>query len=249
MSPTNAGVALVANGTYGVGPEIVRSLHAAGLRVAVGTRPANGGDDSLLDPPAEAASRHEGLLSSPTDCGRVVKEVLERHGRIDILVCPVLRRGFGVAVPVERIGSPEWDRHMAGKLSGPFYIARAALPPMLDQGHGRIVFVVPAEGGPGSVGEALMGVSSAGLLALTRRLAREVAARGVTVNGVAAGIVAERSTLDDMPAELAEQVKSSVPAGRFGSYEEVAAAVRYLCSPEAGYVTGQVIAVDGGFGA
>jgi 3-oxoacyl-[acyl-carrier protein] reductase len=137
---------------------------------------------------------------------------------------------------------------MASYLSGPFYLVRAALPPMLERGHGRIVLIVPVEGGRGSVGQAVMGVSSTGLVALARRLAREVAGRGVTVNIVVAGMVEESFGLADMPPELADQVTSSVPAGRLATCSELAGVVRYLCSAEAGYITGQVIAVDGGFG-
>jgi NAD(P)-dependent dehydrogenase (short-subunit alcohol dehydrogenase family) len=137
---------------------------------------------------------------------------------------------------------------MAGYLSGPVNLVRAALGPMLEQGYGRIVFVVPVEGGRGSVGQAAMGVSSTGLVTLARRLSREVAGRGLTVNTVMAGIVEEGWSLDEMLPELAAQVTSSVPAGRLGQRAEVADMVRYLCSPEAGYITGQVIAVDGGFG-
>ena len=107
---------------------------------------------------------------------------------------------------------------------------------------------MPVEGGRGSVGQATMGVSSAGLVTLTRRLAREVAGRGMTVNTVVAGIVEEGFSLDDMPPELADQVTSSVPAGRLGQRSEVADMVRYLCAPRPAYITGQVIAVDGGFG-
>jgi acetoacetyl-CoA reductase len=244
---TDGTVALVTNGSYGVGREIVRSLDAAGLRVAVGARPAEF-DNGNLKPPAEATSVHHGLISSSVDCARVISEVVDQHGRIDVLVCNTLRRGLSFETPLERIGSAEWDRHMAGYLSGPFYLMRSALPKMLEEGHGRIVLVVPVEGGRGSVGQASMGVSSAGLVTLARRLAREVAGRGVTVNTVVAGIVEEGWSLDDMPAELAAQVTSSVPAGRLGQRSEVADMVRYLCSPEAGYITGQVIAVDGGFG-
>jgi acetoacetyl-CoA reductase len=239
-------VALVTNGSYGVGREIVRSLDAAGLRVAVGARPA-GFDNGSLKPPAEATSVHQGLISSSGDCTRVINEVVEQHGRIDALVCNTLRRGLSFESPLERIGSTEWDRHMAGYLSGPFYLVRAALGPMLAQGYGRIVLVVPVEGGRGSVGQAPMGVSSAGLVALARRLSREVAGRGVTVNTVVTGIVEGAFSLDEILPELAAQVTSSVPAGRLGQCSEVADMVRYLCAPEAGYITGQVIAVDGGF--
>jgi acetoacetyl-CoA reductase len=247
MSDGNSTVALVTNGTYGVGREIVRSLDAAGLRVAVGARPVEL-ENGSVKPPEEAASVHHGLLSSPADCARVMKEVVDEHGRLDVLVCNTLRPGLSFETPLERLGSAEWDRHMTGYLSGPFYLVRAALQPMLEQGHGRIVLVIPVEGGRGSVGQAAMGVSSAGLVTLARRLSREVAGRGVTVNTVVAGIVEAGWTLDDLPPELADQVTSAVPAGRLGERSEVAGMVRYLCSPEAGYITGQVIAVDGGYG-
>ena len=240
-------VALVTNGGYGVGREIVRSLDAAGWRVAVGSRPGEF-DNGSLKPPAEAATLHHGLISSSPDCARVINEVVDQHGRIDALVCNTLRPGLSLETPLERITSAEWDRHMAAYLSGPFYLMRVALTSMLAQGSGRIVLVVPVEGGRGSVGQATMGVSSAGLVTLTRRLAREVAGRGVTVNTVVAGMVDEGFSLDDMPSELAAQVTSAVPAGRLGQCSEVADVVRYLCAPEAGYITGQVIAVDGGFG-
>ena len=240
-------VALVTNGGYGVGREIVRSLDAAGMVVAVGARPAEF-DNGNLKAPAEASTVHHGLLSSAPDCARVISEVIAQHGRIDALVVNTLRRGFSFETPVERIGSVEWDRHMAGYLSGPFYLVRATLTPMLAQEGGRIVLVVPVEGGRGSVGQATMGVSATGLVTLARRLSREVAGRGVTVNTVVAGLVEENFSLEEMPPELADQITSSVPAGRLGQRSEVADMVRYLCTPEASYVTGQVIAVDGGFG-
>ena len=239
-------VALVANGASGVGREVVRRLDEAGMIVAVGTRPGEL-DNGSVKAPSEAASLHTGLLSSGPDCTRVVDEVVGQHGRLDVLACPVLRRGLSFETPLERIGSAEWDRHMAGYLHGPFYLVRAALTPMLAQGQGRIVIVVPVEGSRGSLGQALMGVSTAGLVTLARRMAREVAGRGVTINVVVAGVVESGWSLDDMPPELAAQVTSSVPAGRLGERAEVAGLTSWLCGPEAGYVTGQVIAVDGGY--
>lgn len=244
---SDGAVALVTNGSLGVGLEIVRVLDAAGVRVAVGARPGEF-DNGSFKAPAEARSVHHGLMSSVLDCARVVDEVVAEHGRIDTLVVNTLRPGLSFVTPVERLGSTEWDRHMAGYLSGPFYMVRAALTPMLAQGSGRIVLVVPVEGGRGSQGQAVMGVSSAGLVTLARRLAREVAGRGITVNVVVAGVIEENFTLDEMPEELAAQVRATVPAGRLGLRTEVADLVRYLCSPEAAYVTGQVVAVDGGFG-
>jgi NAD(P)-dependent dehydrogenase (short-subunit alcohol dehydrogenase family) len=87
------------------------------------------------------------MMSSPGDCARVMKEVVEQHGGLDVLVCNMLRPGLSFDTPVERLGPVEWDRHIGGYLSGPFYLVRAALVPMLEQGHGRSVVIVPVDGG------------------------------------------------------------------------------------------------------
>ncbi len=239
-----APVALVTSGTFGLGAEIVAALDQAGVRVAVGVRPRAGG--TAKDVPG-AASTHQGLLTSPSDCEQVAKEVVEQHGRLDILVNVAIRRGLSLDCPIERCDATEWDHTLAAYLSGPFYLMQAALSPMLAQGHGRIVTVIPLDGGPGSVGQAPTGVASAGIVALTQRLAREVAGRGVTVNAVVAGLVGNGWLDEEMPEELSRQLRATVPAGRLAHPSEVARVVSFLCAPEAGYVTGQVVAADGGY--
>lgn len=191
------------------------------------------------------AGVHRGRLTSPADCERVVAEVVEAHGRLDTVVCVTGRRGFNAEATLDRLDPGGWDRGLASLLSGPFYLLRAALPGLLAQGHGRIVIVIPVDGGPGTVGQALSGVASAGLVALTERLAREVAGSGVTVNAVTCGVMESQL----MPDEVQAQARAAVPAGRLGRPSDVARAVTFLCEPENEYVTGQVLSVDGGLRA
>jgi NAD(P)-dependent dehydrogenase (short-subunit alcohol dehydrogenase family) len=188
---------------------------------------------------------HRGRLTSPEDCERVVAEVVDAHGRLDIVVCLAGRRGFGFVTRLDQLDTGAWDMAMAAQLSGPYYLMRAAVPRMVEQGYGRIVTVLPVEGGAGTEGQGTTGVATAGLEALTRRLAREVAGSGVTVNAVACGMMESAF----MPDAIQAEARALVPAGRLGRAADVARAVAFLCDPESEFVTGQVIAADGGLRA
>jgi 3-oxoacyl-[acyl-carrier protein] reductase len=143
----------------------------------------------------------------------------------------------------------DWDRIVSRYLSGPYYLMVAALQQMLAQGSGRIVMVVPSEGGAKTTGQAPFGVCATGLITLVQRAAREVAASGVTVNAVQVGLIASPWIRDEMPDDLLDQLGDAVPARRLAAPAEVARAVGFLCAPESSYITGQVLAVDGGFAA
>jgi NAD(P)-dependent dehydrogenase (short-subunit alcohol dehydrogenase family) len=242
--PVDGPVALVSSGGSGLGVAIVRALHKTGTRVAIGERP-NIGEGRTV--PSEAVSVHEGLLGKAEDCQRVVDEVVAKHGRLDHLVCMATRKGFGVDMAVANSDPGDWDRTIARYLSGPYYLMVAALQQMLAQGSGRIVMVVPSEGGPKTTGQAAYGVCATGLITLVQRTAREVAGQGVTVNAVQVGLIASQWIRDEMPDDLLEQLGDAVPARRLADPTEVARAVGFLCAPESSYITGQVLAVDGGF--
>jgi NAD(P)-dependent dehydrogenase (short-subunit alcohol dehydrogenase family) len=242
--PETSPVALVTNGTFGLGAEIARTLTRSGARVAVADSGRHGGDGFRRDEAEKPASIHHGRITSPADCERVVKEVTQQHGQLDVLVWTDVVR-MGLSCPVERMGSTEWDDVMAAHLSGPAYLIQAALPTMLAQGSGRIINVISGSGTAGGPGLAHLSAATAGLLMFIRRLAREVAPRQVTANSVLFGMVSQYGWVPD---DVLEQAINLVPAGRLGEPGDVAGLVAFLAGPQGGYITGQSISVDGGLG-
>jgi 3-oxoacyl-[acyl-carrier protein] reductase len=238
-------VALVTGGSRGIGQAIVEALAEAGAAVALCARHAEAA--------AEAAKAVEGQggqalglaadVGRAEDADRLVAACLDRFGRLDILVnnAGITRDGL-----ILRMKDEDWDQVLAVNLDGAFRCARAALRPMLRQRQGgRIVNISSVVGSMGNVGQANYVASKAGLMGLTRALAREVASRAITVNAVAPGFIET-----EMTAVLPEQAKQAqhaqIPLGRFGTAREVAAVVAFLASDGAAYITGQVIHVNGG---
>jgi 3-oxoacyl-[acyl-carrier protein] reductase len=171
-----------------------------------------------------------------------VEAVVETFGRLDILVN---NAGITRDTLLPRMGDEEWDEVIATNLRGPFLFMRAASRPMMQQRYGRIVNVSSVSGMMGNPGQSNYSASKAGLIGLTRTVAKELAGRKITVNAVAPGFIASDMT-DALGPALMDEVKKRVPAKRLGEASEIADAVLFLASPSMGYLTAQVLVVDGG---
>ncbi|MGH9347249.1 MAG: 3-oxoacyl-ACP reductase FabG, partial [Vicinamibacterales bacterium] len=172
----------------------------------------------------------------------LVRGAVARHGRIDILVN---NAGITRDQLVLRMKRAEWDEVIATNLTSAFTCAQAVLRPMIRQRAGRIIMISSLVGQAGNAGQANYAASKAGMIGLTKSLAREVASRHVTVNAITPGLI-ETEMTRAMSDKAHEQWAAAIPLGRPGAVADVAAAVCFLASDEAGYITGQVIAVNGG---
>jgi len=236
-------VAIVTGASRGIGRAVATMLAGRGAHVVAAARADNAaGTVAAIQ---EAGGRAEAASVDITDGGAVeamVAGALERHGRIDILV-----NNAGIARDqlLLRMKREDWDQVIATNLTAAYVCAQAVLRPMIKQRSGRIVSISSVVGQTGNAGQANYAASKAGLIGFSRALAREVASRNITVNVVAPGLIdtdMTRALTDKAQGDWAAQI----PLGRLGETTDVAAAVCFLASDEASYITGQVLAVNGG---
>jgi 3-oxoacyl-(acyl-carrier-protein) reductase len=237
-------VALVTGGNRGIGAAICRSLANQGATVALGYGRNQEQAESVRRDIGEDASIHQGNIGSADDCRRVVGEVIDQHGHLDVLVN---NAGITIDKPVLKMEDEDWYKVLAVNLSGAFFMSKAALPNMVERDYGRIVNISSIIGQRGNIGQANYAASKSGLFGLTMTMAREAAkqCKNITVNAVAPGFI-ETDMLQSVPEKVLDSIKSQIPLSRLGKPEEVARVVHFLAADAAGYITGQVWAVNGG---
>jgi 3-oxoacyl-[acyl-carrier protein] reductase len=226
---------LVTGGNRGIGKAIAEAFAAEGDQVAVTYRSG--------EPPAGFLGVRCDVTSAE-DVERAFSEVEAAHGPVEVLVA---NAGVTRDTLVLRMSDDDWDTVIQTNLTGAFRVARRAAKGMLRLRKGRIVFISSVVGMLGSPGQVNYAASKSGLIGMARSIARELGSRGITANVVAPGFV-ETDMTAVLPEETQKQYLSQIPLGRFGLTEEIANAVRWLSSEEAGYITGAVIPVDGGIG-
>lgn len=238
-------VALVTGASRGIGAVIASRLARAGIRVGVNYNTSAEAAENVVA--GIIASGGEAFLvvgdvSLEESAAAAVKMAFERWGRLDILVN---NAGIHRDRLLLRMATEDWDQVMNVDLKGAFLCTKFVMPYLLKRRRGRIVNISSVVGLSGNPGQANYAAAKAGLIGFTKSVAREVASRNITVNALAPGFITT-DMVKDLSEETQSQILSRIPMARFGTAEDVAEAVAFLCSDGAGYITGQVLTIDGG---
>ncbi len=243
MSDFHGVSVLVSGGTRGIGRAIVTAFAQGGARVTFTGRDARAAEETCAGSGAPDRCRFvAGDVSTAEAAEAAVAAAVEHGGGLDVLVN---NAGITRDTLLLRMSQEDWDRVLAVNLTGAWQLTRAAARRLMKSRRGRIVNITSVVGLMGNAGQANYAASKAGLIGLTRSVARELAGRGVTANAVAPGFIQTDMTAG-LPPGAADELQGRIPLGRLGTPEDVAAVVAFLAGETAGYITGQVIPVDGG---
>ncbi|MCC6945077.1 MAG: 3-oxoacyl-[acyl-carrier-protein] reductase [Thermomicrobiales bacterium] len=238
-------VAVITGGTRGIGLAIARRLANDGFDLVLSYR----GDKEVAEAAGQELSstgRKVHVLASDVadadSAGSLIEHTVNEFGKIDALIN---NAGITRDTLIMRMSEEDWDTVLTTNLKGAFLCSKAAIRPMLRQRSGRIVNMTSVVGLVGNAGQANYAAAKAGLVGLTKSTAKEVGSRGITVNAIAPGFIETRLT-DVLSHEIKETLLKNVPLGRFGTPEDVSGAVAFLLSPDAAYITGHVLTIDGG---
>jgi 3-oxoacyl-[acyl-carrier protein] reductase len=239
-------VAIVTGSSRGIGAAIATKLASEGANVAINYN----NNSTLAESLAKSLTSQgyeiiavQGDISNPVQAKLLVDTVVEKWGKIDILVN---NAGVNKDKLLIRMSVEDWDEVINVNLKGTFLCTKLVVPFLIKQRSGRIINISSVVGLSGNPGQTNYAASKAGLVGFTKALAREVASRNVTVNALAPGFIVSGGMVDELSEESKSVILQRIPMGRFGTVEEVANTCAFLCCEEAGYITGQVITMDGG---
>jgi 3-oxoacyl-[acyl-carrier protein] reductase len=239
-------IALVTGGSRGIGSATVLALGRHGAYVLINYR----GNQAAAEQTLAALNGHGGAggelcqfdVTDESQIEETIKKIVDRHQKIDILV-----NNAGVTADnlLIRTKAHDWDQVVGTNLKGVVFCTKAVTRVMLRQRYGRIINLSSIVGQTGNAGQSIYAATKSGIIGFTKAVAREVASRGITVNAVAPGFIETEMTAR-LPAKVQEEFLHSIPLGRFGTCDEVAECIAFLSGPAAGYITGQVIGINGG---